>query len=217
MACLIGSLGSTQTSWMTHCAQFWTLHLPSKSSLQSGKYADVTHLPNVKPITVVSKNIRPTPLTPSLSKVADVFDVHAFVAPAILESVDPNHFGAIPKSSCEHALVSMLHTWAQATDRTCTAVRIVQLDYRKAFDLSDHCTLTNKVLSLHIPRGVARWIIDFLMDRSQRVKLSHNCFSEWNQYHLVYPGQQAGSFVIRSYDQWSPPLRCTNMDICRWH
>ena len=63
------------------------------------KYADVTPLPKVKPITVVSKQIRPTSLTSSLSKVAEDFVVHAFLAPAILEIVDPNQFGAIPKSS----------------------------------------------------------------------------------------------------------------------
>ena len=142
------------------------------------KHADVTPLTKVKPVTVVSKHIRPISLTPSLSKVAEDFVVHAFVAPAILGIVDPNQFGAIPKSSCQHALVSMLHMWAQATDGTGAAVRIVQLDYKKAFDLIDHRTLANKVLSLHISRGVARWVIDFLIDRSQRVKLSHDCFSE---------------------------------------
>ena len=136
------------------------------------KYADVTPLPKVKPITVISKHIRPISLTPSLSNIAEDFVVHTYVGPAILEIVDPNQFGAIPKSSCTHALVSMLHTWAQATDGTGTAVRIIQLDYRKAFDLIDHQILANKVSFLRIPRGVARWICDFLMDRQQRVKLS---------------------------------------------
>ena len=100
------------------------------------------------------------------------FVVKAYVGPAILEIVDPNQFGAIPTSSCTHALVSMLHTWAQATDGTSVAVRIIQLDYRKAFDLIDHQILVNKVLSFRIPRGVARWVCDFLLDRQQRVKLT---------------------------------------------
>ena len=66
----------------------------------------------------------------------------------------------------------MMHTWAQATDGTCSAVRVVCLDYRKAFDLVDHGILAAKILGLRIPRGIARWVCDFLMDRRQRVKLS---------------------------------------------
>lgn len=80
--------------------------------------------------------LKPISLTPALSKVAERFVVHAFVARAILEI----------------ALVSMQHTWAQATDETSAAVR---MDYRKAFDSIDHQTLVNKVLSLRVPQGVA--------------------------------------------------------------
>ena len=32
----------------------------------------------------------------------------------------------------------MIHNWAQATDATGAAVRIVLFDYKKAFDLIDH-------------------------------------------------------------------------------
>ena len=47
----------------------------------------------------------------------------------------------------------MMHTWAQATDGTGSAVRVVCLDYRKAFDLEDHGTLAAKIMGLRIPRG----------------------------------------------------------------
>ena len=58
-------------------------------------------------------------------------------------------------------------------------MRIILLDYKKAFDLIDHRILVDKVLSLRIPCGVARWVCDFLSNRFQRVKLSNDCFSEW--------------------------------------
>ena len=61
-----------------------------------------------------------------------------YVGPAVLEIVDPNQFGTIPKSSTTQALISMIHKWPMATDSTGAAVRIVLLDYRKAFDLIDH-------------------------------------------------------------------------------
>jgi len=71
-----------------------------------------------------------------------------------------------------------MHTWAQATDGTRSAERVVCLDYRKTFDLVDHGILAVKILGLCIPRVIACWVCDFLMDRRQRVKLSSDCFSE---------------------------------------
>ena len=71
----------------------------------------------------------------------------------------------------------MIHHWAQAMDSTGAAVRVVLYDYKKAFDLIDHQILVQKILSLNIPRSIARWVADFLTNH-KRVKLSHDCFSE---------------------------------------
>ena len=101
------------------------------------------------------------------------------VGPAVLDIIDPNQFGAIPKSSTTQALISMVHDWAKAADGYGSAVRIVLLDYKKMFDLIDHRILVDKILSLNIPRAVARWVCDFLFERRQRVKLSSDGFSEW--------------------------------------
>ena len=143
------------------------------------KDADVSPLMKVKPVTTITKHIRPISPTPAMYKIAEDFVVSKHVAPAVLEVIDSNQFEAIPNSSTLHALTSMMHTWAQATDGTGSAVRVVCLDYRKAFDLVDHGTLADKIMGLRIPRGVARWVCDFLMDRPQRVKLSSDRFSEW--------------------------------------
>ena len=53
----------------------------------------------------------------------------------------------IPKSSTLNALISMIHHWSQATDGSGAAVRIILVDYRKAFDLIDHNDLIQKVLA----------------------------------------------------------------------
>ena len=41
-----------------------------------------------------------------------------YIAPAVLEIIDPDQYGAILKSSTIHAFISMIHQWAQATDGT---------------------------------------------------------------------------------------------------
>ena len=46
--------------------------------------------------------------------------------------------------------------WNQVKHVLRSTVRVVCLDYRKAFDLVDHGSLAAKILGLRIPRGIAR-------------------------------------------------------------
>ena len=94
-------------------------------------------------------------LTRTLSNLAEGFIIEKFVAPAILESIDQNQYGGVPRSSATIALISMLHNWIKATDGTGNSVRVFLFDYRKAFDLIAHHTiLVNKICQLPIPSFV---------------------------------------------------------------
>ena len=85
----------------------------------SWKMADVVPIPKEKQITDVNKHLRPISLTPIISKLAENFVVSRYVGPAILEVIDPDHFGGIPRSSTLLALTSMVHQWAELlTGRT---------------------------------------------------------------------------------------------------
>jgi hypothetical protein len=106
------------------------------------KHADIIPVPYVKPATDVNKHLQPISLTPSISKVAEEFVITKYIAPAILNTLDPDQYGAIPKSSSVLAQISMIHEWSQATEKSGATVRLVTLfDYRKAFDLVDHSIL----------------------------------------------------------------------------
>ncbi len=145
--------------------------LPSISKL-----ANVSPLPKVKMAQDLKKELRPISLTPNISKVAEHFVVKDYVKPAVLKKIDPNQYGAIPKSSTIFALLSMVHNWTSGLDGIGSTILF---DYQKAFDLIDHRILINKLLQLDLPRSVINWNIDFLSDRFQRVKLSQGCFSDW--------------------------------------
>ena len=162
------------------------------------KIANITPLIKTKPVTDASKHLRPISLTSALSKVAEEYVVVTYISPAILSIIDPDQYGAIPKSSTMHALISMIHNWTEATDGTGAAVRIMLLDYRKAFDLIDHNVLAKKNCDLPIPLGIARWIVDFLSDRKQRViKLANDCYSEWGQVPSGVPqGTKLGLWLF---------------------
>ena len=87
----------------------------------SWKQADVVPIPN----QVIDKHLRLISLTSIISKLAEDFVVSALVGPAVLKIIDPDQFGAIPRSSTLQALTSMLHHWTRATDGTGSAVRVV--------------------------------------------------------------------------------------------
>ena len=128
--------------------------------------------------------------TPVLSKLAEDFVVDRYVKPAVLAKVDPRQFGTVPGSSTTEALVSMIHAWNSATDGNGATVRVVLFDFKKAFDLIDHQILIRKLNTYDIPEMVISWITDFLTSRKQRVKLGHDCLSEWG---LVPAGVPQGT------------------------
>ena len=102
------------------------------------KQANITPIPKEKPVKDISKQLRPTSLTPVLSKLAEEFVVEKYIAPAVLSSINPFQFGGIPRSSATKALIYMVHAWTQATDGTGNAVRVVLFYYKKVFDLISH-------------------------------------------------------------------------------
>ena len=57
----------------------------------------------------------------------------------------------------------------EATDTQDTSVRILLLDYFKAFDLINHEILIGKLETIGIPPHLVRWMATFLTDRHHRV------------------------------------------------
>ena len=63
--------------------------------------------------------------------------------------------------------------------------------------LIDHSILVNKLSKLVIPRSVVNWIIDFLSNRSRRIKLAKGCHSEWGSVPSGVPqGTKLGPWLF---------------------
>ena len=65
----------------------------------------------------------------------------------------------------------MTHQWYKATDNAGTFVRVLQLDYSKAFDHINHHILIKKLINIGLDEHLVRWMAAFLLDRVQRVRV----------------------------------------------
>ena len=76
-----------------------------------------------------------------------------------------------------HALVDILHQWYAALDAG-ESVRVVFVDYAKAFDHVDHSTVLRKMTDMGVPAFIVQWMFSFLSGRKQCVKID-KYFSGW--------------------------------------
>ena len=136
------------------------------------KSAIVILVPKKHPPTQIQKDIRPISLTPIISKVFESI-VLDWVEYFTETQINDDQFGCIKGSSAVDALVEIVHKWFEATDTLGTYVRILLLDFSKAFDRINHDILLEKLRLCGLPPHLLRWKAEFLLDRTQRVKVNN--------------------------------------------
>ena len=86
----------------------------------------------------------------------------------------------------------MLHSWNGSTDGNGATARVVLFDFKKAFDLIDHCLLVAKLHTYFMGHQ-----LDFLTCRKQRVKLDQDCYSVWAEISAGVPqGTKLGPWLF---------------------
>ena len=136
------------------------------------KMANVIPLPKTSPPVSIEKDIRPISLTPIAAKVFESI-IMKWVDETIEGEIDAKQFGGISGTSTTDVLVELVHMWYKATDKLNSYVRVVMLDFSKAFDLINHHLLLDKLQSYGLPAHILRWMATFLLDRAQRVKIGN--------------------------------------------
>ena len=141
------------------------------------KEANVIPVPKTCPVKDIRVDLRPISLTATLSKVLESF-LSQWIMNAIKSKLDPKQFGSLKGSSTVDALISMFHCWFSNTDGNSNSIRVFLLDFSKAFDRINHKILVNKMLLLDIDKSLINWVVDFLTNRKQRVKIG-SVLSDW--------------------------------------
>ena len=157
--------------------------------------ANVVPLPKESPPKSIESDLRPVSLTAILMK-----ELETFIFQWLWEIVGPqmkaDQFGNIKRSSTTMALIEMFDNWAKTTDKLQTMVRILMLDYSKAFDLIDHNIVLAKLMSMGVPNVLLRWVYAFLYERKQRVKVG-NSLSSWSTLNGGVPqGTKLGPLLF---------------------
>ena len=69
-------------------------------------------------------------------------------------------------------MLDMVHTWCDTTNKSDTFVRVLLVDYSKAFYHINHELLIAELCSMGLPVHLVRWmaLAAFLIDRQQSVK-----------------------------------------------
>ena len=142
------------------------------------KSANVIAIPKTQPAKSIENDLRPISLTPVITKHLESI-IGSWIWQKARQHVTQDQYGGIKGSSCTLALLDMLHFWHAASDKGET-VRILLLDYSKAFDHVDHTILINKLKVIGIHDIIIRWIAAFLYNRHQRVILN-GATSEWGR------------------------------------
>jgi len=100
------------------------------------KHANVLPIPKVNPPKSIESDLRPISLTPSVSKVLEAI-VGSWILDNVGSQLDDHQFGALKRGSTTHALVDMINHWYISLDEG-QSVRVLFVDYAKAFDHVDH-------------------------------------------------------------------------------
>ena len=119
---------------------------------------------------------RPVALTPIISKCLEQL-VLAHLKSCLPPTLDPHQFAYRKNRSTEDAVSTALHSVLSHLDNNNTYARMLFIDFSSAFNTVIPSKLISKLTDLGITAPICNWLLDFLTNRPQHVRLDHHCSS----------------------------------------
>ena len=185
-----------------------TLSLPLallyRKSIDTGELPDVWKQAWIVPIHKKGSkrepgNYRPVSLTSVACKVLE-----SLIRDALMEHLDTHSLltddqhGFRPRRSCSTQLLETIDAWSKILEEG-TALDVIYLDFRKAFDSVPHMRLLCKLQSYGVSGKLLSWIKAFLSGRSQQVSLGGCHSSVINVTSGVPQGSVLGPLLFLLY------------------
>merc|ERR1711895_312881 len=122
---------------------------------------------------------RPVPLTPIITKCFEKL-IRTHISSALPPGFDPQQFAYRANRSTEDAIATALHSTLSHLEKKESYARLLFVDYSSAFNTIIPDRLVSKLTDLGLSSSLCRWIMDFLSDRPQRVKMGCHTSSSLN-------------------------------------
>ena len=128
-------------------------------------------VPVPKKATVARFNdYRPVALTSIIMKVLERFILN-YLRTVTSSLSDPHQFAYQSNRSVDDAVALGIHYMLQHLDTPKSYVRMLFVDYSSAFNTIIPGKLYNKVLNMNIDISICQWVLDFLLNRPQSVRI----------------------------------------------
>ena len=147
--------------------------------LLTGNFPEILKLGIVTPIPKIAapkfpSQLRPISLTSVLSKILEKA-ILCRTKRLFRDIISDDQYAYRPSSSTTCALVHMIHSWLRYLNSSpASALRVIAIDYSKAFDSVEHDLLIAKLHSYNFPTWSIAIIRSFLTGRKQCVRINGN-------------------------------------------
>lgn len=164
----------------------------------------IPHIWRTAIVTPIQKNpnphtlsdFRPISVTSILSRITEKLIVNNWLRPALPTPSLLDQFAFKQTGSTACALSKVTDTITLSFENDNDYVTGLMVDFSKAFDTVDHAILVTKLNRLEMPFCIKNWIVSFLINRSQIVKINGEYSSPVNINRGIVQGSALGPYLF---------------------